>query len=112
MPDDVAVLPLCDGGRELNLDALRRRLAVLLEAGPVTLVLDLSGVPRLSSDGVDRLLWLHRRCAGRAVRVVLREPSRDSVDLLSRAGLLGALPIERAARRRRRARPRTAGIVV
>lgn len=108
----VAVLALRDGDRALTLDALRIRLGVLLEPGPSTLVLDLSGVQRLSSDGFDGLLWLHRRCAGRAVRVVLREPSRHSVDLLRRAGLLAVLPIEGAEQPGRPPRPGTPGVVV
>ena len=51
---------------------------------------------QLSSDGVDGLLWLRQRCLGRAVNVVLRRPSRQSVDLLRRTGLLGMLTIEGA----------------
>lgn len=69
-------------------------MGVLLEPGPTTLVLDLSGVRRLSSEGIDRLLWLRRRCLDRAVSVVLRAPSRHSVALLRRTGLLGLLTIE------------------
>lgn len=95
---DVAVLTLHDDERELARGELRGHLGSLLEPGPSTLVLDLSAVRRLSSDGVDGLLWLRRRCLGRAVNVVLRQPSRQSVDLLRRTGLLGVLTIEGAAR--------------
>lgn len=108
---DVAVLALGDSERALTIGALRGRLGGLLDAGPSTLVLDLSGIQRLSSEGVDGLLWLHRRCAGRGVQVLLREPSRNSVDLLRRAGLLRALPIEGAARASRQQRARTDGVV-
>lgn len=94
---DVAVLTLHDDERELTRGQLRGHLGSLLEPGPSTLVLDLSAVRHLSSDGVDGLLWLRQRCRGRAVDVVLRQPSRQSVDLLRRTGLLGVLTIEGAA---------------
>ncbi len=91
----VAVLTLHDE-RELARGRLRSHLGALLESGPSTLVLDLSAVRHLSSDGVDGLLWLRQRCRGRAVNVVLRQPSRQSVDLLRRTGLLDMLAIEDA----------------
>lgn len=92
----VAVLTLHDDERELAPAHLRGRVGPLLDPGPSTLVLDLSAVRHLSSDGVDGLLWLRQRCLGRAVNVVLRRPSRQSVDLLRRTGLLGMLTIEGA----------------
>ncbi|WP_246051215.1 STAS domain-containing protein [Nocardioides guangzhouensis] len=91
---DVAVVLLGDGDLGRALGDLRRRLATVLERGPATLVMDLSGVTQLSSTGIAVLLWVKRRCAAREVGVVLREPSRRSVDLLRRTGLLGALAIE------------------
>ena len=90
----VAVLTLHDDERELARGQLRGHLGRLLETGPSTLVLDLSAVRHLSSDGIDGLLWLRQRCLGRAVRIVVRQPSRQSVELLRRTGLLGMLTIE------------------
>jgi anti-anti-sigma factor len=92
---DVAVVVLLrDGDLGRALVDLRRRLATVLERGPATVVIDVSGVTQLSSTGIAVLLWVKRRCAVRGVRVVLREPSRRSIDLLRRTGLLGALAIE------------------
>lgn len=74
--------------------ALRFQLRALLDQGPAALVVDLSGHDHLSSDAIDVLLWLRRRCAERAVPVVLRQPSRRSMALLRRSGLLTSLTVE------------------
>ena len=92
--DTEVVVPLHDDDWGHALGDLRRRMTAALERGPSTLVIDVSGVTRLSSTGIALLLWVRRRSAARGVRVVLREPSRPNVDLLRRTGLLGALAIE------------------
>ena len=87
VPTDTVVVTLSD-------DDLRWRLGTLLEPGPSTLVLDLSRLQRLSATTIAVLLWVRRRCRARGVRVVLRRPSRGSIDVLRRAGLQSALEIE------------------
>ena len=67
----------------LTIEALNKRTGLWEKIGET-----------LSSTGIALLLWVRRRSAARGVRVVLREPSRPSVDLLRRTGLLGALAIE------------------
>jgi anti-anti-sigma factor len=73
---------------------LRWRLPVLLDSGPRTVVVDLSEMAQLSSATVAVLLWIKRRCRSRGVVVVLRRPSRRSVEVLRRTGLHGAIPVE------------------
>jgi anti-anti-sigma regulatory factor len=60
------------------------------------LVIDIEGVPQVSSAMFAVLLRVKRRCLARRVDVVLRQPSGRSVELLRRTGLLGALAIEPA----------------
>jgi anti-anti-sigma factor len=84
------------------LDNLERRLAVALEAGPRTLVVDMSAVGRISSTTVAALLWTKRRCSSRGVEVRLRGPSRRCLDALERVGLLGVLAVEPTDTSRRR----------
>jgi anti-anti-sigma factor len=70
------------------------RLPNLLSREPSTLVVDLSAMTHLSSATVAALLLLRRRCRARGVAVVLRRPSRRSIDMLRRTGLQGVLPVE------------------
>ena len=74
---------------------LRRRLPLLLNRSPGTVVVDLSEMTQPSSATVAALLWIKRRCRSRSVVVVLRQPSRRSIDMLRRTGLQCALPIEK-----------------
>jgi anti-anti-sigma factor len=106
-----AVLELGDADPVDALRELRRRLPPMLDAGPTRLVLDVSRIPQLSSTTVAVILWIKRRCRSRGTVVVLREPSRRSAEMLRRAGLQDALPVEtrRAGRTVRRRATRTAG---
>ncbi|WP_162529902.1 STAS domain-containing protein [Nocardioides caldifontis] len=77
----------------------RRPLATwfppILDEGPTALVVDLSGLTRMSSSTVTTLLWLTQHCRARGMRMRLRGPSSHSRSTLRRAGLLGILPVER-----------------
>lgn len=85
------VVSLRDDRLHEPLADLRWRLDGLLASGPSTLVVDVAEVTRLSSATVAVLLWVRRRCRARGVRVVLRDPSRNTVELLRRTGLLSRL---------------------
>jgi anti-anti-sigma regulatory factor len=87
---DAVVLVLSDETLLDALEELRARLGGLLEPGPSRLVVDLSRVSRLSSTTIATLLWVKRTCGARAVDVVVRRPSRGSVGVLHRTGLLTA----------------------
>ena len=101
------VVTLRDAEVRHALGDLRWRLDTLLADGPATLVIDLAGVTQISSTMVAVLLRVKHRCLARGVDVVLREPSRRSVDLLHRTGLLGALAIEPVDESRRQRRGAT-----
>lgn len=73
---------------------LRWRLGRLLAGGQSTLVVDVSGLDRMSSTTLAALLWVKRRCRARRVGVVVREPSRHSLEQLRRTGLMDAFDIE------------------
>ncbi len=66
---------------------LRWLLHDALLAGTRRLVIDLSGVPHLSSSAVASFLSAHRTCRARGGAVVLRGANRRTVDLLHRTGL-------------------------
>jgi anti-anti-sigma regulatory factor len=55
------------------------------------LVVDVSGVERLTSTVVSALLWVRRLCAARQVHLVLNGLSDQHVDVLRRTGLTAAL---------------------
>jgi anti-anti-sigma regulatory factor len=90
------VMALEEDGRERTVGGPDRRLPRLLDDGPSHLVVDLSRLDRLSSGAVRALLHIHEQCRSRGVAVMLRRPSRRSLGVLRRAGLLAALPVERA----------------
>jgi anti-anti-sigma regulatory factor len=94
LDDAEVVVELEDGDAADTLRALRRRLPMLLDRSPSTVIVDLSDTARPSSATVAALLWLERRCRSRSVVVVLRKPSRRSASMLRRTGLQSALPIE------------------
>lgn len=89
-----AVVELGDSDLADACGEVRARLPQLLARSPSTLVVDLSEVTRLSSAVVATLLWISRECRARSVVVVLRRPSRASVETLRRAGLQSTLPLE------------------
>ncbi len=80
-----------------GLGDLRWRLPRLVAGGADTLVIDLSGIGRLSSGSIATLLWVKRTCAARRIRVVLSSPSPRTLDLLTRTGLTNVLEIESRA---------------
>lgn len=91
------VVALDDDALAQSLGDLRSRLAEVLIDGQATLVIDVSGVERLSSATIAALLRVKRQCLTRRVRVVLRSPSSRSRDILTRGGLAAVLEIEPAA---------------
>jgi anti-anti-sigma factor len=91
---DEVVVTLRDAEALHALGDLRWRLNTLLAQGPATLVIDIEGVRQISSTMIAVLLQVKRRCRARRVDVVLREPSRRSLDFLHRTGLLAAFVIE------------------
>lgn len=93
---DAVVVTLRDTEVPRALADLRWRLNTLLGHGPATLVIDVAGVRQISSATIAVLLQVKRRCRARGVDLVVREPSRRSVDMLHRTGLLSALVIESA----------------
>lgn len=94
MTNPEVVVELGDDNVTEALRELRWRLPLLLNRSPGTVVVDVSQMTQLSSATVAALLWVRRRCRLRGVTVVLRQPSRRSVEMLRRTGLQGALPIE------------------
>lgn len=88
------VMRLDDNALRQGVADLRWRLPQLLAGGHPTLVIDISGVERISSTTVAAILWVKRRCRGRRVRVVVRDPSRRSLEQLRRTGLMDAFDIE------------------
>lgn len=98
--DPEVVLELGDAHVGDALRELRWRLPLLLNRSPGTVVVDLSEMTQPSSATVAALLWIKRRCRSRSVVVVLRQPSRRSIDMLRRTGLQSALPIEKPDDRR------------
>ncbi len=91
---DVVVMDL--GGLELTDDVagLRWHLRDLVLAGARTVIVDLATVPQLSSTTVATLLATHRLCRARGGRVLVRNPSRRVLDLLTRTGLCHVLQVE------------------
>ena len=83
-----AVIKLNDVGSVRVLDDVQWRLDTLLETGARTVVVDMSEVGHLSSRTIAALLWVQRCCAARGVDMMLRQPSRRSVDTLERSGIL------------------------
>ena len=77
-----------------GLNDLRWHLPTLLAGGTNTLVIDVSGVARLSSTCVATLLWVKRSCQPRHVRVVLADPTDRTLDVLTRTGLASVFEIE------------------
>lgn len=88
------VIWLEDGGLTPVLDSLDGQLDAVLEAGARSLVLDMSGLERVSSTTVAALLWTRRRCSSRGIEVSLRHPSRRCLDALARTGLLDVLAVD------------------
>src|SRR5690242_13225122 len=76
-----------------DLSILRWELAGRLRAGQRTVVIDISGIDRLSSATVAALLWARRSCSARRAHVTVRNPSARSLEVLRRRGLAEVLPV-------------------
>jgi anti-anti-sigma regulatory factor len=81
---------------ESTLDEVRKRLPLLLDAPPTSVVVDLSAVPRLSSGVVAALLLMGETCRRRGVPVRLRHVPPGGAATLRRTGLSSALALEEA----------------
>jgi anti-anti-sigma factor len=92
--DNSAVVPLSDQTLRDGIHDLRWRLEEMLADGPSALIVDVSGLSRLSSPTIAALLWAKRRCTARGVRVTLSHPDQAMVGLLHRAGLDDVLEIQ------------------
>lgn len=77
-----------------DLSTLRHELASRLRAGQRSVVIDISGIDRLSSPTVAALLWARRSCTARRAHVTVRNPSGRSLDVLRRRGLAEVLPVQ------------------
>lgn len=77
-----------------GLSDLRSRLSEVLSAGDARLVVDVSGLDRISSSVVAALLWAKRKCLARGVHVVVRGSAGQSLGLLTRTGLAAVLDVE------------------
>jgi anti-anti-sigma regulatory factor len=86
---DEVVLLLRDRGLVRALEDVHQQLERLLDAGPSSLTVDLTGVD-VTSTTVAALLWVKRRCAARGVEVAIRGHSRRSVEVLKRIGFVDA----------------------
>jgi anti-anti-sigma factor len=75
-------------------EELRGQLPGLLGGGTDTLVIDVSGVDRLSSTCVATLLAVKRTAQARRVHVVLAGPSDRAREVIVRTGLASVFEIE------------------
>jgi anti-sigma B factor antagonist len=73
---------------------LRSRVQDVVLSGVRTIIVDVSQLDCLSSAMLTALLWAQRRCRARGGTVLLRAPSRRSLDMLQRTGLWNVLAIE------------------
>jgi anti-anti-sigma regulatory factor len=69
-----------------GLQGLRSSVREAMSRGGSVLVVDVSGVQRLSSAVVGALLWVQRTCAARQVDLRLRGANRQTRELLARSG--------------------------
>ena len=92
--DQTVRVAMSDPLRASGLDDLQWQLTGLLGGGTNTLVIDVSGVVRLSSACVATLLGVKRTCRARRVRVVLSGPPNRTLEVLTRTGLASVFEIE------------------
>jgi anti-anti-sigma factor len=90
---DVALI-LDDDTLLKGLSELRWHLDGLLADRSPVLVVEISGLSRLSSATLAALLWAQRGCRGRGGRVVLRGPTKRCRDVLVRTGLVDLFSVE------------------
>jgi anti-anti-sigma factor len=65
-----------------------------LREGPRSLVVDMSAVREPTSTTIAALLWIKRQCSARGIETLLRAPSRRTLEVLDRVGLLAVLMVE------------------
>lgn len=73
------------------LDAVKQRVPLLLDPPPAAVVVDLSGMVRLTSEAVAALLWTGATCRKRGVPVQLRHVPARGASTLRRTGLTHSL---------------------
>jgi anti-anti-sigma regulatory factor len=96
-PDVLVVLD--DGTAGQGLLELRGRLGEVLSAADSRLVVDVSGLDKLSSAVVAALLWSKRTCLARGVAMSVRGAAGNNLSLLRRAGLSQTLEVRQQGRR-------------
>jgi anti-anti-sigma factor len=82
-----AVVVLDEATVDRGLIETRELVERRLQAGYVSLVIDITAVPRLSSTLLASLLWAHRSCQRRGGQVTLRGANRACRAVLARTGL-------------------------
>ncbi|WP_141781205.1 STAS domain-containing protein [Nocardioides albertanoniae] len=80
-------MPLSDGTGREALHDLRWRIDEMLADSPRAVVVEVSGLTRLSSATIAALLWAKRRCTTRGVGLLLTDPDNALAGQLHRAGL-------------------------
>lgn len=91
---NVAVVELSDDRLREGLASLRWGIDDILATGESTLVIDIDQVARLSSVSIAVILWAKRCCSARHVRVVIKNPTRRSLETLRNTGLAGVIDVE------------------
>jgi anti-anti-sigma factor len=81
------VVVLDDHSLLQGLTDLRWRLDALMTGDTGTLILDVTGLERLSSATLAAMLWAQRTCQSRGGRVIVRGPNRRCREMLTRTGL-------------------------
>jgi anti-anti-sigma regulatory factor len=93
-PRGAVVVHLDEANPVEGLTRLRTSLSAHLVDGGRSVVVDITGMPRLSSATVAALLWAKRHCRSRGGTVVVRGASSDSLTMLTRSGLGDVFDIE------------------
>jgi ABC-type transporter Mla MlaB component len=90
--EDVVVL-VSPRDRECVLDAVKQRVPLLLDPPPAAVVIDLSGMVRLTSEAVAASLWTGAACRRRGIPVRLRHVPHRGATTLRRTGLSRSLAL-------------------
>jgi anti-anti-sigma factor len=91
----VPVVRLSDETFVDGMAGLRWQLRAHLSDGARYIIVDVSRVRHLSSTAVAAMLGAHRVCRIRGGAVVLRNPARRTLDVLTRTGLHQVFRIDR-----------------